>query len=261
MATKLKILVIYLHRSKLLNYALKTNVDQYNTFCNYPFYKLDVSRYNVRCPILSIPYSSSSSRDTIISDDDEVRYIDINHEIQTLKFHELKKIAEKQYNEKGRNLVQVKLNSDKYARNFDKTFKQQTATFRILQPSELEELVRKSKQHRKGQSFQILSPTLFMTSNVNCDQAENSVDATNISSMKSSKIGHKNLPLKVGIAEHDLQSAIKRITKWLNRRNIFVTVVISTSGKKVEGTALEKNIRTQLESVEGIENLSVKVQQ
>merc|ERR1719370_8381 len=83
-----------------------------------------------------------------IRDDAEVRYFDSKHELQTMTFQELKQLATEQYNEKGRNLVKVKVSSDKLK------YEDRTATFRTLSMKELEELVRKNKQYNeKGRNL------------------------------------------------------------------------------------------------------------
>ena len=261
MATNLKQIVKNFNRCRLLKCTLKKNI--------YPFYTYNflnnrkVSRCNELWPISSCPYSSVTPIDCI-SDEDEVRYIDIKHEIHEMKFSELKEKAQNQYYEKGRNLVHVKLSGGKLPGN--RHYKQpgilkQTPTFRLLQAGELEELVRKNKQYNKGQSFQLIAPTQFLTSSVNIDGTEKHLQDTNVASVKPGKINHKQLSLKVGIADHDIQTAIKRISKWLHGGTTFVTVSITTSGKKLDGKALEQNITKQLECVEGIGNLTIKILQ
>ena len=252
MATKLKQIVVNFNRCRLLKCTLKKNIYPFHTCYNFLLNKEKVSRYTEVWPVSSCPYSSVSSINSI-SDEDEVRYIDIKHEIQEMKFRELKELAEKQYYEKGRHLVQVKLSGDKLP------ILNPIPTFRTLQTSELEDLVRKSKHYNKGQSFQVIAPTQFLTSRVNIDEAEQSLQSTTESSIKPGKISHKQLSLKVGIANHDIQAAIKRISKWLSGGTTFVTISITTSGKTLDGKSLEKNITKQLESVEGIRNLTVKL--
>ena len=72
------------------------------------------------------------------------------------------------------------------------------------------------------------------------------------------KLRQKQLPIKVGIGNHDLQAAITRINKWLSGGTTFVTVSIAAKGKRKEGMELENNIKSQLDN-DAIKMLTIKV--
>ena len=190
-----------------------------------------------------------------INDNENVRYFNHKHELQTIAFGDLKEIAIKQFNEKGRNLVRVKVSGDKISSL------KQTPTFRILLQNELEELVRKNRQHKKQQFFEVIPPSSFITSELKEEQTVSSDINTNDLTTKTKRIRQKQLRLKVGIGDHDLQAAVKCINKWLSSGTIFVTVNITSNDKNVEGKKmLETSLRSKLENAEGLQNLTFKME-
>ena len=209
-------------------------------------------KYQVQkeCSLLRL-HSSTDCGDSDINDDEQIRYFNLKHELQVMTFGQLKELASQQYKEKGRDLIRIKLQGDKLP------LSKQTPTFRILLPSELEEIVRKNRQHKKQQLFEKIAPSHFLdTSSTDLDSLELGASDTTV---KSGRIRQKQIRMKVGIGDHDFQAAIKRISKWLSSGTTFVAVTITSNGKKVEGKALEASIKNNLEAVDGIKNLTVKV--
>ena len=199
----------------------------------------------------TVRFYSSTSSTINISDEEEVRYYNSKNEAVTLKFSELKELARKQYHEKGRNLVEIKLSGDQL--RHESSF----GTFRTLQNSELEDLVRKNRQHQKQRTFRIISPSVYLDMEIDHIENDSGSSSNNLSS-KSGKLRQKQLPIKVGIGNHDLQAAITRINKWLSSGTTFVTVSIAAKGKRKEGMELENNIKSQLDN-DAIKMLTIKV--
>ena len=204
-------------------------------------------------PFLSLPskikwYSTHSISDSFddIMNGDDVRYFDSKHELQTMKFSELKELATQQYNEKNRNLVKVKVSGDKA-----KTLKQ-TPTFRTLNIKELEELVRKNRQNQKQQFFEIIEPIKFLTSETLTSDPETP-------SKKSGKVRYKQVSINAGIADHDVKVAAKRIIKLLSNQTTIVTLNIKSKGKTEEGAALEKSIKSHLGNDVASNNLIINI--
>ena len=199
----------------------------------------------------TVRFYSSTSSTINISDEEEVRYYNSKNEAVTLKFSELKELARKQYHEKGRNLVEIKLSGDQL--RHEASF----GTFRTLQNNELEDLVRKNHQHQKQRTFRIISPSVYLDMEIDHIENDSGSSSNNLSS-KSGKLRQKQLPIKVGIGNHDLQAAITRINKWLSSGTTFVTVSIAAKGKRKEGMELENNIKSQLDN-DAIKMLTIKV--
>ena len=199
----------------------------------------------------TVRFHSSTSSSINISDEEEVRYYNSKNEAVTLKFSELKELARKQYHEKGRNLVEIKLSGDQL--RHEASF----GTFRTLQNGELEDLVRKNRQHQKQRTFRIISPSVYLDMEIDQIERNSGSSSDNLSS-KSGKLRQKQLPIKVGIGNHDLQAAITRINKWLSSGTTFVTVSIAAKGKRKEGMELENNIKSQLDN-DAIKMLTIKV--
>ena len=223
-------------------------IDKFSFDCNgivsqYKGFAIHVSTWRL--------YSSGSSIDNM-REDEQVRYYNYKHELQTMTFGELKELAARQCKQKGRNLVRVKLSGDKLS------YQETTPTFRILLQNELEELVRKNRQHKKQQYFEIIPLSTFIRSEIELDDLEGS-DANMRDLVKPGRIRQKQLQIKVGIGDHDLQAATNRISKWLSGGRTFVIVTITSNDKKVEGKALEMSLRAKLEKAEGILNLTVKI--
>ena len=198
-----------------------------------------------------VRFYSSTSSSINISDDQEVRYYNSKNEAVTLKFSELKELARKQYHEKGRNLVEIKLSGDQL--RHESSF----GTFRTLQNNELEDLVRKNRQHQKQRTFRIISPSVYLDMEIDHIENNSGSSSNNLSS-KSGKLRQKQLPIKVGIGNHDLHAAITRINKWLSGGTTFVTVSIAAKGKRKEGMELENNIKSQVDN-DAIKMLTIKV--
>ena len=184
----------------------------------------------------------TSSKDHFdnIRDDAEVRYFDAKHELQTMTFQELKQLATEQYNEKGRNLVKVKVSSDKLK------YEDRTATFRTLSMKELEELVRKNKQYQRQQFFKIMEPQKYLTSEIEL-QTDNPLKPETVAK-SSGKIKYKQITINASIGDHDLQVAVKRMNKWLSNPNIIVTLNIKTKGKNEEREEFVKKVKLHLGS-------------
>ena len=184
----------------------------------------------------------TSSKDHFdnIRDDAEVRYFDAKHELQTMTFQELKQLATEQYNEKGRNLVKVKVSSDKLK------YEDRTATFRTLSMKELEELVQKNKQYQRQQFFEIIEPQKYLTSELEL-QTDNPLKPETVAK-SSGKIKYKQITINASIGDHDLQVAVKRMNKWLSNPNIIVTLNIKTKGKNEEREEFVKKVKLHLGS-------------
>lgn len=244
--------VVGFHKCGFLSYFYKPYVSGYygydKTICNYPFVSRggDLRFYDASLHLRS--HSSTSSVNSI-SDDENVRYYNSNNELQIMKYVELKELATKHYNEKGRSLVQIILTGDQ------KPISGQTLTFRTMLMNELEETVRKNKQHRTQKKINIIHPSKYLTTE---NVVENQKSSTSAENVKTNRLKHKKLITNVNVGDHDLQAAVKRISKWLSGGTTFVTVEIKGKDKKSECIDVEKRIRAQLEDNDGLANLTVK---
>ena len=186
--------------------------------------------------------TSSQDHFDNIRDDAEVRYFDAKHELQLMTFQELKQLATEQYNEKGRNLVKVKASSDKLK------YENRTATFRTLSMKELEELVRKNKQHQRQQFFEVIEPQKYLTSEFELKTDDPLIGKPDTLAKSAGKIKYKQITINASIGDHDLQVAAKRIIKWLSNPNIIVTLNIKTKAKNEEGKEFVKKVKHHLGS-------------
>ena len=193
--------------------------------------------------------TSSADHFDNIRDDAEVRYFDAKHELQTMTFQELKQLATEQYNEKGRNLVKVKASSDKLK------YENITATFRTLSMKELEELVRKNRQHQRQQSFEVIEPQKYLTSELELKTDNTFVGKPETLAKGSTKIKYKQITINASIGDHDLQVAVKRINKWLSNPNIIVTLNIKSKAKNEEREEFVKKVKHHLGSDAEIDRL------
>ena len=250
MAYRTRSALSYMNRC-LLYSALKDNIG----ICSKNSLRLPTQQRNTSSSTQLLPfpskprcYSTHSIMDSFdnIMNDDNVRYFDSKHELKTMKFSELKELAKQQYNEKGRNLVKVKVSGDKA-----NTLKQ-TPTFRTLNIKELEELVRKNRQNHKQQFFEIIEPIRFLPSEILSSDPETP-------SKKSGKVRYKQVSINVGIADHDVQVAAKRIIKLLSNQTTIVTLNIKSKGKAEEGALLEKSIKSHLGNDVANDNLIMNI--
>lgn len=170
--------------------------------------------------------SASGSRvgaPALPGDGDRVRYYDLHGKVQFTTFGELKVIAAEAKASKNRDLIRVDYGTDVVA--------EPTPTFRLLQPNELETLVRKTRHHREHQYFARVEPGSSMA------------DAA-----ASRRIHEKMVRIKVGVSDHDLDVVVAKVRKWLKPGNTFVNLIISSGSHKAgeEAKALEAQIRAKL---------------
>ena len=187
-----------------------------------------------------------------IEDDREIRFYDTKHELQIMTFGALKTFAAQQRNEKGRDLIRLTVSGDKSGQL------KPDPTFRCLLPSELAELVRKNRYYKKGQNFEKIPLADYGAISEGSDINQGDSSA-NTATINSGRIKQKQVALKVGVGDHDIQVAADKIRKWLKGGRTFVIVNIAASSNKNDGILLEANLRGKLNGVEEINNLTFKL--